>query len=444
MSTIAVEGHGLDALAAAARLAKLGHAVSLHTAGAPLGGPAAARPGPQATGEPTPVDGLDPVITLPAAWRDLFTKSGRPLDPTLSSRGLVLVGAPATRHRFADGSSLDLPTGRADQLAALTTLVGRPAAERWTGLVDQLVELWQGLRVRGLERRRPEPLTGPDRDALWHGVSVDRLAERLAEPRLEALLRSIAVRAGGRRGTAPALLLTQACLDRTFGRWLLSDDPERADRPARVHQHSDLIAVLVDRLTERGVKIDPDVGPEPELPEPELAEPELRVRSLVPSAPAPRRRGLLGRRSMAPGPTPFAPPTVSHDWASAGAEPFTELVDHTDPAGPVITWTRRLDDQRALVTRHDHGHPGSPDPAWGLACDSFADWAARPSPASGDLALWGACSSAGNQPWSVLLGAALSCYRVHEQLTGGNARPDNPEQPQHRRGQVWLGDHITR
>ena len=105
---IAVIGGSLAGLAAAARLAKQRHRVVLFEAGDTLGG-RWAQPGV-----------LPPVITLPAPWRDLFRKSGRPFDAELARTGHALVPAPPAVHHFADGGTLTLPTDRGDQWAALT------------------------------------------------------------------------------------------------------------------------------------------------------------------------------------------------------------------------------------------------------------------------------------------------------------------------------------
>ena len=82
MGRVAVVGGSLPGLAAAARLAKVGHSVVLHEARPVLGG-RWAEPGV-----------LPDVLDFPAPWRDLFKKSGRPLSAELARAGLDLVPAP--------------------------------------------------------------------------------------------------------------------------------------------------------------------------------------------------------------------------------------------------------------------------------------------------------------------------------------------------------------
>ncbi len=444
---ISLRGSGLDLLAAAARFGKLGHQVLLPTDPGDLAGPS--TPHALVADDPaTRVIDTDPVLTLPAVWRDLFTKSGRPFDPTASVQGLVLTAAPPTRHRFADGSQVDLPTGRGGQLTALTHLVGRPAAERWTALVDRIDDLWQALRQRGLERPRPHPLTAEDLAALWHRVTIADLATDLAEPRLAALLNTVAIVAGGRGPQAPALLATRLTVERTFGRWILIPDPDRPAPSHRPHPGAALVDLLAQRVRDRGARvIDPDDRTPPaviETLDPSILSPA--------SAPRTRWAGWWGRKPAVPPIQAVPAPRVSHRLVESvtptpDVHPtqsgFAVQIDHTDPSGPMCRWTHRIDDQLSVLTEHDHANPLGPDLAWGLAGSSFEQWAHRPG-VQNHPTLLGASSSAGNEAWGQLLGAALLVYRVHAEQTGANARPDNPHQPQHRRGQVWLGDHITR
>ena len=115
---VVVIGGGLAGLAAAARLAKNGHPVELFESSSSLGGLWAARefrPG-------ILVDQAPAVLGFPAPWRDLFRKSGRPLEAELTRMGYALEPAGPPVYHFADGSELRLPTDRGEAFEALTTM----------------------------------------------------------------------------------------------------------------------------------------------------------------------------------------------------------------------------------------------------------------------------------------------------------------------------------
>src|SRR5438128_1065568 len=102
MARVVVVGAGVAGLAAAVRLAKLNHRVVLLERADRIGGSVGRveadgfgwQSGPAAT-------------ALPAVLRDLFRKSGRPIERYVE----LAIRDVARRHVFADGSSVDLPTG---------------------------------------------------------------------------------------------------------------------------------------------------------------------------------------------------------------------------------------------------------------------------------------------------------------------------------------------
>ena len=97
MARIIVIGGGLGGLATAARLAKQGHEVALLEAAPELGGALA-----PVTRDGFTWDGGPTSTLLPAALRDLFRKTGRPLETEL---GGDLEPLPVLReHRFADAT----------------------------------------------------------------------------------------------------------------------------------------------------------------------------------------------------------------------------------------------------------------------------------------------------------------------------------------------------
>ncbi|HSN44396.1 MAG TPA: NAD(P)-binding protein [Propionibacteriaceae bacterium] len=398
-----IHGATLAGCAAAARLAKAGHAVELVDAG-PVGGHWAST-----TTDVGVVDDLPPAVRLPAAWRDLFKKSGRALDAELTRSHLDLVEAPPTTHRFADGFELTLPTERGRQWHTIADTFSSQQADRWLAVLDELDTLWQYLRFHGVERPYhplDEPPAGPARglrrllprhDPVLSLVetrarsSLRELADRAGEPHLAQVILDQAHFAGTDQvDTAPAILGTRLAVERVFGRWHLAD--ATGALPASM-----LVTLLSDRLELRGV---------------------LRVAE-------PTATPILTTRVTADA-SPALAPTITHALIDAPpVDGITETVDHTD-SGPTITWTRTTA-QGTLATTHDFTHT-HPDATWGLAPSSSEAWRTRPLLRPDPLSpRWhaSAASHAGNEPWAEILSAALAVYEIHEHLTGSDIRPTN-------------------
>ena len=153
MARVVVLGGGFGGMAAAVRLAKLGHQVTMSERRTTLGGAMHALEQDGFRWDAGPA-----LTTLPAVIRDLFRKSGRPLE-----REVELVPlSPARRHWFDDGTVLDLPAGsRAEQIAAMSEVLGPREARGWAGLIDGQAPVWDVMRRRWLES--PFPGTRLDR-----------------------------------------------------------------------------------------------------------------------------------------------------------------------------------------------------------------------------------------------------------------------------------------
>ncbi|MFT3887280.1 MAG: hypothetical protein QM713_03850 [Arachnia sp.] len=223
---LTVRGATLAGMAAAARLARLGHEVTLVTDGSALG-----------------ADWSDDgPLLLPAAWRDLFKKSGAHLVTALNGAGLELVAAPPAEHPLPDGTSIALPAERGAQYRAVAARFGADEAARWRSLVDDLDDVWLAFRRHALEGTAPVE-TPAQRAALWLDRTVGDVAAGLADP-LASLLLSLA-----ETPDAPALLALPLSVERTFGRWMLVS----ADGDTR--GSTLLVRLLADRLAERGVRV---------------------------------------------------------------------------------------------------------------------------------------------------------------------------------------------
>lgn len=228
---IIVVGAGLVGLSAAARLARVGHRVLVvDQAGSLPGYPAAGDPG---------------VITLPALWRDLFTKSGRPLAGAIGAKDLEL--ASASPRRLSDG--LLLPDDRAGQWHLLDRAYGRPTAEAWRDLLDRGDQAWQELRHHGVEAEAPQRLTRDQRRRLLADRSLTDLAADLPAPLAELVL-TPATLSGNDPGRMPGWFLSRLSIERLFGRWRLRTSEGRAADPGQ------LLAVLAQRCLDRGARLE--------------------------------------------------------------------------------------------------------------------------------------------------------------------------------------------
>ncbi len=361
---IAVVGGGLPGLAAAARLARAGHqVVVLERLDSPAGGVAV-------SGEPGGT-----VITLPAAWRDLFRKSGRVLDAELARRGLQLAPAPPRAFRFSDGSALDLPADRAGQWGAISVAFGEPAAVAWRDLVDGLDRTWQVVRRVGLESEFTgrEQLTRDVRALLRPGQSIARLAATLPAAQLAELVLDVAARLGQDPRRLPGWHAYRLATERTFGRWQLVDG-DGTPQPATA-----LLGLLRDRLAARGVAVRTGV----EVTAVRAVTGGLRVET------------------------------------TAGELPAEAVISTVDPATHADLTRERADFRIARRL--------APAPAGGPLWTSWRTLLDLPrvQPARGLVVVASAWSPGGPDAWAQLLTGALAAYRVHAELTGEDMRPTN-------------------
>ncbi|MFS0884765.1 phytoene desaturase family protein [Aeromicrobium sp. 179-A 4D2 NHS] len=231
MARVLVVGSGFAGLSAAARLAKLRHDVTVleredepggRLLGVPIGGERWAA-GPES-------------VTLPGVFRDLFRKSGRPMD------ALIAISPAGPRHHVVPGrwprrgAALDLPFGtRGAQHDAVVAALGDDA---WSPWLDGLADPWDQLR-RGTLEVVHEP--GAETSPPLAGRTVERFTRGLRDRRLRRLAADLA---GIDPTRAPAVLAVWPYVERNFGRW-------RFDGGS-----AGLAAALLTRLRERKVTIE--------------------------------------------------------------------------------------------------------------------------------------------------------------------------------------------
>lgn len=214
MARVVVVGGGFGGIASAARLAKLGHDVTLVEAADRLGGALGFVEQDGFRWDSGPHQTL-----LPAVIRDLFRKTGRPAEREVE---LVPVD-PARRHVFEDATELDLPTGsRAAQLEAVSGALGADAGRRWTAYVDDFAEVWEALRRDFFEQPYDASLASAEtRKLLALRMSLHKLVSRelKKDRRLQALALHRALDAGQEPRNLPAWHGMWSYVEQNFGTW---------------------------------------------------------------------------------------------------------------------------------------------------------------------------------------------------------------------------------
>jgi phytoene dehydrogenase-like protein len=246
MARVVVVGGGFGGLASAARLAKLGHDVTLVERSPTLGGALSTVTGDEGLAAPHGFgwDAGPTTTLLPAVVRDLFRKTGRPLEREPGDVDLVAREV-VREHRFEDGSSLRLPGGsRAAQLTAFDAL-GPGLGEQWVDHVASYSDTWDLLRRDYLERPWDPTLAPRALTDLLTGREVlhRRLRRTFRDERLRLVAGHPFVADGHDLRNVPAWLGVVSYVEQRFGAWTVPGGLAR------------LGTVLAGRLGTRGVTV---------------------------------------------------------------------------------------------------------------------------------------------------------------------------------------------
>ncbi|MCD0481649.1 NAD(P)/FAD-dependent oxidoreductase [Streptacidiphilus sp. ASG 303] len=225
MARIVVIGAGMGGLAAAARLATVGHRVLVCEASGTYGGMVGryARDG-------FAFDTGPALLALPAVYRDLALKTGRERLEDLVDLAPV---DPESRHLLPDGTEVLLPNvSRAGVVRALDDAFGAGAGERWGAVMDRGRQVWEATRRPLLEEPLaddPRPLHADPYPAVRRGLARLRRGpwtladvarhELGGQPGPAALLGEYALRHGLDPRRAPASTTVVPYMEQTFGVW---------------------------------------------------------------------------------------------------------------------------------------------------------------------------------------------------------------------------------
>jgi phytoene desaturase len=215
---IVVIGAGMGGLAAAARLAALGHRVTVAEQADTHGGKLGVLRRDGFTFDTGPS-----LLTMPGVYRDLFAATGAPLDEVVD----IVPVDPVCHYRFPDGTELDLPHAEQQVPAALAKVFGDGAARQWQAVMADAARLWDLVGEPVVRRplggvgdlvRRSASMRDLLAIAPWRTLrSLGR--RKLTDPRLRMLLDRYATYSGSDPRRIPAVMSVVPFVEQRFGGW---------------------------------------------------------------------------------------------------------------------------------------------------------------------------------------------------------------------------------
>jgi phytoene desaturase len=162
------------------------------------------------------------LLTLPAVYRDLFLKTGKPLEESVDIVDLET----AFRYQFSDGTILRMPgVGIGNSADAIGDALGGSSAMQWRNFMVRAGAMWAATRTPFLESelqglRTLLALSTRVRDL--RTIAPQRTLRSLSEhyfkdPRLVTLVDRYATYTGSDPRQAPAALATIPYIEQTFG-----------------------------------------------------------------------------------------------------------------------------------------------------------------------------------------------------------------------------------
>jgi len=216
---VVVVGAGVGGLAAAARLAAAGLAVTVLERAPVVGGKlGSVRHGAYV------FDTGPSLLTLPAVFRQLFDATGGPLDEALELQAID----PGLTCHFADGVTVTLPgAGPAAVATRLGQAFGEEAGEQWRALMARAARIWAltrepvlGSPIAGVRDLLPLARQLSDIREVAPFTTLRGLGRRtLTDPHLRTLLDRYATYSGSDPRRAPAALVTVPYVESAFGMW---------------------------------------------------------------------------------------------------------------------------------------------------------------------------------------------------------------------------------
>jgi len=215
---IIVIGAGMAGLSVAARLAKIGHRVSLYESSNRVGGKCRTE-----VIEGFSFDLGPSLLTLPAVYRDLFLKTGKRIEHLLE----FLPVDPSFTYLFHDGKHVTFPNlSHNGTVEAIRESFGDDAARSWHQLLSRAERMWDASREVFIEKeidistffRRRNFFSDLMTIAPWRSLR-SLTSSYSANPYLQKIIDRYATYTGSDPRKVPAVLLTIAFVEEAFGAW---------------------------------------------------------------------------------------------------------------------------------------------------------------------------------------------------------------------------------
>ena len=219
MAKISVVGAGIGGMSAAARLAKQGHQVTVFENSDQSGGKCRTEWFGDYAFDTGPS-----LLTLPAVFRDLFLKTGKRIEHVLD----ISPVDPAFNYNFADGSKVTFPNlSNPKTYQEIEKSFGISASQSWRQIIERSEKMWEASRDSFIESVLTSIWPLLLRKNLINQInqispftSLRSLSEKLnLDPHLKMIIDRYATYTGSDPRSAPAVLLTIAFVESTFGAW---------------------------------------------------------------------------------------------------------------------------------------------------------------------------------------------------------------------------------
>jgi phytoene desaturase len=219
MAKISVVGAGIGGMSAAARLAKQGHQVTVFENSDQSGGKCRTEWFGDYAFDTGPS-----LLTLPAVFRDLFLKTGKRIEHVLD----ISPVDPAFNYNFADGSKVTFPNlSNPKTYQEIEKSFGISASQSWRQIIERSEKMWEASRDSFIESELTSIWPLLLRKNLINQInqispftSLRSISEKLnLDPNLNMIIDRYATYTGSDPRSAPAVLLTIAFVESTFGAW---------------------------------------------------------------------------------------------------------------------------------------------------------------------------------------------------------------------------------